>query len=388
MNRGVKAMKEFITLGRKLWNNAEPGFFEERTHAILASRFEEHGFLISGFDGMPGFTAVYKEVENTGRFAVLADMDALPQPGSGGYIHSCGHHIQGTVLFGAAAILARSNPGILKDIVFAAVPAEEYIELERRADYARRMGLSALSGKQELLKRGFFDGFEAVIATHAAAGDGRFINSVQSMNGFIVQTFTFRGRAAHAGAQPHRGRNAQNAAALFLQACAFLRETFQEEHHVRIHPVLRPAEGQSVNLVPDYTFVETYVRAVSEGAIEETAQKLEAAALGSAEALGVSCTVERKEGYAPFSVDSRLHASAGEMCKAVGLPFIEEPFSSASSDMGDVSRVRPSIIIGLPGTNGFFHNPDFRVTDEDAAYVFSSRFLADYLETLVRTGLT
>lgn len=381
-------MDELIELGRALWDNPEPGFFETETHKLLSSRFRDCGFDVRPFEGMPGFSAVFKASVNTGRFSLIADMDALPNPGAGGYIHSCGHHLQGTVLYGAARRLTEANPEALRHIVFAAVPAEEYIELDRRAEYARKAGLSRLSGKQELLRRGFFEGFEAVIATHAAAGEGLFINSVLLMNGFSVQTFTFRGTSAHAGAQPYRGRNAQNAAALFLQACAFLRETFQEDRHIRIHPVMRLAEGQSVNLIPDYAFVETYVRASSSDDVDETAGKLEAAASGCAQALGVECTAERSAGYAPFIVDPALHGLAARRAEKEGVPFVEEPFSAASSDMGDISRVKPAIIIGLPGSNGRFHNPGFRVIDEEAAYVFSSGFIADYLADLIlqKTG--
>lgn len=375
-------MNELIALGRELWNNAEAGFFENTTHRILASRFEKAGFAVTPFEGMPGFSAVYGGIENTRRIAVLADMDALPNPGTGGYIHSCGHHMQGTVLYGAARFLAVHHPEVLKHLVFVPVPAEEYIELDRRAEHARTAGLAFLSGKLELLHRGFFDGFEAAVATHAAAGSGRFINSVRLMNGFLVMRFVFRGTAAHAGAQPHRGRNAQNAAALFLQACAFLRETFDEERHIRIHPVMKLAEGQSVNLIPDYAFVETYVRAAAAASIEETVVKLEAAAAGCAEALGVTCDTERSDGYDPFVVDGRLHDLAARGAESAGVPFIDEAFSAASSDMGNISQVLPAVILGLPGSNGRFHNPDFRVVDEEAAYVFSSEFLAEYLTVL------
>ena len=65
------------------------------------------------------------------------------------------------------------------------------------------------------------------------------------------------------------------------------------------------------------------------------------------------------------------------------IPFIEEEYSAASSDMGDVSQTLPSIMLGLPGVNGLFHNPGFRVTDEKAAYVLPSVVLARYLEKLV-----
>ena len=378
---------DFISLGRELWDNPEPGFFETKTNALLARLFTEAGFIVTDHEGMPGFSAVREGSGNSGRYILLADMDALPRPGTGGYIHSCGHHVQCTVLYGAARILAEKHPGVLKDIVFVAVPAEEYIQLERRAAYAESHGIGSLSGKQELLRRGFFDSAGAVIATHAAGGKGRFINSVLRMSGFLVQTFTFRGTAAHAGAQPHRGRNTQNAAVLFLQACALLRETFDESAHIRIHPVMRPAEGQSVNLIPDYTFVETFVRASTYGAIEETASKLESAAAGCAKALGVTCSVNRSAGYDPFEADPRLHALVRAQAEQREVPFIEETFSAASSDMGDVSRVKPSIIIGLPGSNGLFHNPGFRILDEETAYVFSSEFLADFLVSLVEEGL-
>ena len=380
-------MKGLIQLGRELWNTPEPGFFEEQTGQILKTRFLESGFAVHDFERMPGFYAIFGKPADSGRYVVLADMDALPNPGTGGYIHSCGHHIQGTVLYGSAALLAEKNPDVLRHLVFAAVPAEEYIELDRRAEIAKKAGLSALSGKQELLTSGFFDRFEAVIATHAAAGKGRFITSVRCMNGFVVRNFNFTGLAAHAGAHPHKGRNAQNAASLFLQACAFLRETFEEEQHIRIHPVIRLRKDQSVNLIPDYAGVETYVRAASPGAVEETAEKLEAAARGCSEALGVQCGIERNEGYAPFVVNDCLHDMAKRRAEEMGVPFINEAFSAASSDVGDISQQKPAIIIGLPGNNGLFHNPEFSVTDEESAYVFSSEFLAAYLEDLVKTGL-
>jgi metal-dependent amidase/aminoacylase/carboxypeptidase family protein len=148
------------------------------------------------------------------------------------------------------------------------------------------------------------------------------VRSVLKMNGFEVLRFNFRGTSAHAGAHPHLGKNAQNAAALFLQACAFLREEFPEERHIRIHPVLHLKAEQALN----------------------------------------------------FAVDPDLHDLLRDCAAEEGVEFAEEEFSAASSDMGDVSQIKPSIIIGLPGTNGRFHSPEFRVVDEQAAYVFPSEF--------------
>ena len=259
---------ELIGLGRELAEASEPGFFEHRTQAILAERFRARGFKVREFSGMTGFLAGTGGSRQAQRLAVVADMDALPQPGAsspgsvGAYAHTCGHNLQMTALFGAACLLRERHPKLAARVAFLATPAEEYVELERREALRREGRVRALSGKQELLQRGAFAGFQVVVATHAASPRPGEVSSVLAMNGFEVLRWSFRGASAHAGAHPHRGRNAQNAAVLFLQARAFLRESFPEDRHVRIHPVLRLPPDQPVNLIPETAAVETYVRAV------------------------------------------------------------------------------------------------------------------------------
>ncbi len=386
---GESLANELIGLGRELAAAAEPGFFEHRTQAILAGRFRARGFNLREFPGMTGFLAAVEDGQPA-RLAAVADMDALPQPGAaadpgqaGAYAHTCGHHLQMTALFGAACLLRERSPGLVARVAFLATPAEEYVELERREALRREGRVRALSGKQELLLRGVFGGFEAVVATHAAAVGPGEVSSVLAMNGFEVLRWTFRGASAHAGAHPDRGRNAQNAAALFLQACAFLRESFPEDRHVRIHPVLRLPPDQPVNLIPGTASVETYVRAADPQTVEDTARRLESAAAGCARAIGVEVEAERLHGYAPFRADPRLHALLRESVQARTLSFVEEPFSAASSDMGDVSQLKPALIAGLPGTNGLLHEAGFRVTDEREAFVLPAELLADYLRRLL-----
>jgi metal-dependent amidase/aminoacylase/carboxypeptidase family protein len=294
----------------------------------------------------------------------------------------------------------------LRELCFAAIPAEEFVDLDRREALRAEGTVQAFSGKLELLRRGFFAGFEAVVATHSAAlnplpaygreqapeaatggfetRDGpparRVVNSVRAMNGFDVLRFRFLGVSAHAGAQPHLGRNAQSAAALFLQACAFLREHFAEGEHIRIHPLLRLRPDQAVNFVPDWASVETYVRAVDPGAIAETAGKLAEAAAGCARALGVAVEHERLPGYAPFRVAPHLHHLVADVARELGAGFVDEGFSAASSDVGDVSQLKPCVMVGLPGSNGRFHSPEFRIDDDEAAYVFPAEFLSRFLD--------
>ncbi len=380
---------DFVRIGTNLWNRAEPGFGENATHEYLAGLFEGLGFQIEVFEGMPGFIAAVPGAEP--EIAVIADMDALPLPGdeSGAYIHSCGHHMQTTDIYGAARLLSESSSEpaskALKFLAFIAVPAEEYINLESREELREAGKIKHLSGKQELLSRGIFSRYTKVVSTHAAGfSEPEFISSVLGMGGFEVLRFVFKGKAAHAGAQPHKGINAQNAASLFLQACAFLRESFNESDHIRIHPLLTLPQGISVNIIPETAFVETYVRGANPKAVSDTVEKLKNAAAGSARSIGAEIEIEDIPGYAPFKADPGMHSLLGQVVREMGIPFIEEQYASPSSDMGDVSQALPSIMLGLPGVNGLFHNPGFLVTDEKAAYVLPSVVLARYLEELIK----
>lgn len=378
-------MNHLIQLGRKLWETAEPGFFEIKTEKILRKEFIEAGYKIEQFGSFPGFAATIDGKYKTKKIALISDLDALPLPGSKDdrYIHSCGHHVQMTALAGTAGALMKDNPELLRDMVFMAIPAEEYIDFGRRKLLRKEGKISFLSGKLELIHRGVFTNLKVIVSMHSAAFTGpRYISSVRAMSGFKVMHFTFTGVASHAGAAPHRGINAQNAASLFLQACAFLRESFDEKKHVRIHPILKLAGNQSVNLIPDYAFVETYVRAADTETIDKTVNKLQNAAKGCARAIGARVEIEQLPGYAPFNADMILHTLLKETAEENSIPFIDESYGSASSDVGDISMIKPTIMLGLPGVNGKFHNPDFRVTDEKAAYVFPSEFLVKYLKKL------
>lgn len=62
--------------------------------------------------------------------------------------------------------------------------------------------------------------------------------SVPLNNGFVSKVIRYKGVAAHAAGAPHLGVNALNAASLGLSALAYQRETFRDNDHVRIHPII------------------------------------------------------------------------------------------------------------------------------------------------------
>ncbi|MFP4267265.1 MAG: M20/M25/M40 family metallo-hydrolase, partial [Spirochaetaceae bacterium] len=109
----------------------------------------------------------------------------------------------------------------------------------------------------------------------------------------------------------------------------------------------------------------------------------QAAARGCAQALGVEIKVDISPGYLPVCTNPTLHQLANETADEMGIGFEESDFGAASSDVGDISQKIPSIIIGLPGTNGRFHHPDFRVVDEDLAFQFPPDFIRRYLAKIL-----
>ncbi len=85
------------------------------------------------------------------------------------------------------------------------------------------------------------------------------------------------------------------------------------------------------------------------------------------------------------TIDGNYKTKPVALISEMDVEFIEEQYSSASSDVGNISQMKPTVMPGLPGVNGKFHNPDFRVTDEEAAYVFPSEFLTGYIRKTVDT---
>src|SRR5205814_9524413 len=154
-------------------------------------------------------------------FALLGELDALvvtghpvadPQTGAA---RACGHNAQVAGLLGAAMGLLDSQAfdHLTGRVVFFAVPAEEYGDIEWRVTQARAGRLEFLGGKPELLRLGHFDDVDLAMMIHLTSRpeDGKTGVPV-SNNGCLVKTIRYVGRASHAGGAPHMGINALYAA--------------------------------------------------------------------------------------------------------------------------------------------------------------------------------
>ena len=317
---------------------------------------------------------------------VMGELDGLPVPEhpradpATGVAHACGHNAQLTHMIGVARALVETEAlaELSGDVVFFAVPAEEYVDLDWRAEQARAGRLEFLGGKGELLRLGEFDDVDMAMLIHATGRpDDRGLSLRSGANGLVAKQVRFIGRAAHAAAAPQMGVNALNAATLAMQAIAMQRETFKDEDHIRVHPILTRG-GVAVNVVPADVRLETFVRGATYQAIVEAEKKVDRAIRAGAMAVGASVEIKTWPGYLPLGLDPTLAEVFRQNALAlVGSEnFAEGGPIAASTDAGDLSHVLPVVHPSHGGCVGTNHGPDFVVTEPNAAYVTPTKALA------------
>ena len=113
------------------------------------------------------------------------------------------------------------------------------------------------------------------------------------------------GKAAHAGGAPDKGRNALQAANIAINAINAWQESFKDNHHIRVHPILTKA-GSHVNIVPDQVKLETYVRGKTLDSILETNKKVNQSLKAGAMAMGCKVIIDDTPGFLPQKSSSEL----------------------------------------------------------------------------------
>ena len=395
------ARGEIIGLAEDLWMIPELGFKEVRSSSRAHSFLQDLGLPVRTGLALTGLSAVAEgRAAFTGqgrppRVAVLGELDAVTCPDHPaadpltGAAHACGHHAQLAVMAGVALGLVRS--GVLDhlagSVVFMAVPAEEYVEIEYRLGLRREGKIEFLGGKPELVRLGEFDEVDMSFLVHAGGfGSSRVITGGSS-NGFIAKHVRYRGRAAHAGASPWAGANALNSATLALAAINALRETFNDEDHVRVHPIITKG-GDLVNIVPADVRMETYVRGRSLQGVDEASAKIDRALKAGALALGTTVEIQDLPGFLPMIDDPCLVRLFQENIESLGGPerVMMGGHMSGSTDMGDLSHLMPVIHPYAAGAAGHPHGADFEIIDPDQAYVEPAQGVALTVVDLLAEG--
>lgn len=378
-----------LLISRAQWlaENPETGFNERKTSGYIEKFFKGLGLKAETGLAITGVKAPLK----TGYFegpniAVIGEMDALicnTHPEADpltGAAHACGHHIQVASMMGVAMglVLSEVTPVLGGNVTFFAVPAEEYIEISKRMKMRNEGKIHFLGGKQELIYRGAFDDVDMGMMIHV---EGNHMDPAvaigKSSNGFIGKTIRYTGREAHAAAAPHEGINALNAAMLGLMGIHALRETFRDEDHVRVHPIITRG-GDTVNNVPADVRLETYVRGRTMKSIENTHLKVDRALRAGGDAVGAQTQIQTIPGYLPLACSGEINSLFIENSRHI-FPegsVIDAGHFSASTDMGDLSHLMPCIHPFAGGIKGSLHSEDFRVQDPYAAIILPAKAMA------------
>lgn len=388
----ARVRDEILAAETFLWEHPAPGYQEWDANDYLAEKFEKLGYHLTRAENIPGFVTQI----DTGRpgpcVLVMAELDSLIVPGhpdakENGAVHACGHHTQGAAMLGLAAALM--EPGALDDLCgsirLCCVPAEELIQTTWRETLRKEGTIRFFGGKVEFLYRGMFDGVDMAFMVHPANMGGFEFSAERGNNGCVVKNVTYEGVSAHAGGAPHEGVNALYAATLGMQAINALRETFRDEKHVRVHPIITKG-GDAVNAIPAEVRMESYVRAADIDTIREVNDRVNRALSASAAAMGANVMLCDRAGYTPLVNDSNMMQAAYRAMLAVSSEDkcgLADTWSTGSTDMGDVSAVMPALQVYVGGAAGTAHGADFHIENRELACVKCAQFECSMLYELL-----
>lgn len=387
----------YLKLGKEIYENPETGYREVKTTKILADALESLGMETERNIAVTGCRAHGNPGKDGPKVVVMGELDSvvcIDHPDcdkTTGAVHACGHNIQTTVMYGVADALIHS--GVMEEldgkVDFMAVPAEEYIEMDYREGLRQEGKLHYFSGKAELTYLGAFDDVDMCMMVHnfPILEDGYRLAPCNTGNGFIGKNTVFVGKQAHAGAAPWDGINALNMANLAMTAMAYQRETFKEADTVRVHQIINKG-GDIVNAVPADVHLETTVRAGNLPALKAVNEKINRCIQGAAIALGGKAVVTDMPGQMPLKADANL----AECFKENALRFYKEEEilpclkSTASFDMGDLSLYMPVLHGITSGITGGLHSKDYRIVNEEDAYIIPIKIMACTLIDLLADG--
>lgn len=386
---------QIIAFAEDIATHPEPGYEEFRTAGKTAEVLKNLGYKVTEHLARTGVKGT-KSIKEGSSLTVIGELDAIgchSHPNANpvtGVAHACGHHAQMAAMIGCA--IAMADPDVQKCLAgtvnFLAVPAEEYIDADKRARL-KKEGIEFCCGKSEMIRTGVFDDTDIALTTHVhmVPVEEDFYLGNPACNGYSAERVTVRGKAAHGAIDPWNGVNALSITTSAIQMMGLMRETFREEDHVRLHNVIRKA-GDVINSVPDEAIVETKVRAASLDKICEITDMVNRAYAGSAYAFGGKIEMEKLQGYMPIiprAADNALIEAADDL----GLNYRtvqKGDFNNACTDVGDLSHLVPVVNFTFKGFEGKLHGADFKITDPEKAYILPAKLLALTVYKLLKNG--
>lgn len=329
---------DLLAVSHDIHSHPELAFLEHHACGALTSAIAEFGWPAT--TGVYGLETAFETwtVNNPGpQIDIIAEYDALPGIG-----HACGHNLIATAALGAAAALGAVGAELPGRIRFLGTPAEE-----------------KGGGKELMARAGAFSNSDVAMMIHPAGVNLATMPSICIAEVKVV----YHGRAAHASAMPHKGKNALDGLLLAYQSISNLRQHIRDAE--RIHGIITDG-GQAPNIVPDRAVGEFYVRARDVRALKALKPRVQACF--EAGALGSGCEVDVQWSgvdYLDLNTNWPLADRFQENAEQLGREFVsrESMWNAAagSTDMGNVTHLLPGIhpMLAAAPKNVVIHHPDF-----------------------------
>jgi len=347
-------------VAREIHGHAEIGYQEFKSSAALCDLLERHGFSVQrGASGMDTAFIADSGREGPG-IAFVCEYDALRGLG-----HACGHNLIGTGSAGAGIALAMAlqEAGLPGRVRVVGSPAEE-----------------GGGGKIPLCHDGVFDEYDAALIFHPSDRT----MSVMYALACTHWEWVFKGRAAHAAADPNQGINALDAFVHSWNGISLWRQQLRDD--ARVHGFVREG-GTAPNIIPERTSGEYLTRARDGAYLREMNQRFRAIMEAAALATGCELELTENETYLDLRSNPVLAARMQEHLDAVGLhPQESIPWDRVgSTDVGDLSYALPSLHpeVAIIDEGVSCHTHEFRAAaDSERGY----RALIQGAEALALTG--
>ena len=310
--------EELKSLSAAIWRKPELAYEEHHAHKILTDFLEQKGFQVER--AYTGLKTAFRATFGSGRpnVCVICEYDALPEIG-----HACGHNLiaEAGIAAGLGLKAALECSGAPKGTVTVmGTPAEE-----------------DNGGKVDLINNGAFRDIDIAIMVHPFP-----ITLVRPIvTAFHTLKVSYTGKAAHAAAYPWEGVNALDAAVLAYSSIGVLRQ--QMKPTWRVHSIISN-DGVKPNIIPEYTELETYVRAPNMQELSVLVEKVVQCFEAAAQATGCQVSVDKnvKHVCSDLRHNPTLAACFSENYRDLGGECGDEG-DFASTDMGNVSYVVPSL---------------------------------------------
>ena len=209
-----------------------------------------------------------------------------------------------------------------------------------------------------MAERGAFDDVDAALMVHPAGLDLPRFGAIAIHQVEVV----YRGRAAHAAAAPHAGRNALDAAVLGYVNVAALRQHIRSDE--RVHGIITDG-GQAPNVVPERAAAHWYVRSPTTRGLARLKERVLACLEAGAAAAG--CEMEATwidPGYAEMVDNETMVERYRDNARRTGRELADPTGLGSivgSTDMGNISQIVPSIhpMIAVAPPAVAIHTTDF-----------------------------